>query len=180
MLSESPSKTIVLLEEIQSYMWERWLLKVKPSSKAIMLAAGCKEPCDDLHWPCVNIFTSLGHLLSSDASAHACRDATIRAAWKSFWANLGCSARRSMSANLRFSLLERCVLPVLSFRWPRWPFVRSHAKRIDRVQKAMYRSILAFKPSPGEDVGAYWRRVHRTTNVHCCERGLWSCGRRAF
>ena len=63
---------------------------------------------------------------------------------------------------------------MLSFRWPRWPFVRTHAKQLDRVQKAMYRSILGFKQGPSDDAGSFYRRVYRTTNAYFRERGLWS------
>ena len=139
-----------------------------------MPIANSAEEAGHADWPCTDVFSVLGHTLTPDGSSEVCRQATIRAAWRAFWANLSGSARRHMSVALRFNLLKRSVVPIIFNRAARWPFVKSHAAKLDNVQRRMARHILSLKPYPSEDIASFHMRASRTAASYCKHEGLWS------
>ena len=155
------TSTLTVLRESETFLENVWKLKFKPSSKQLMVPFA--QPCTDMleEYPVVSAFKILGHLLIPDGGSQACRDSTIRACWRSFWANVHRSKQQFRGRQVLLGRLNRFVLPVLTFRMPRWSFVESHAKQLDSIQRKMISIILALRPEVGESVEQFVRRRAR-------------------
>ena len=94
--------------------------------------------------------------------------------WKSFWANPGANSARHLERAERLSLMQRAVLPLMSFRCSRWPPQRQIACEVDTLQQKMTASLLRLPRDPGELPEDYVRRRGRLARKICSEHGLWS------
>ena len=72
------------------------------------------------------------------------------------------------------SRLNVFVLPILSYRWVRWPYTKSLAKRIDILQRKMICIILGVRKLPHESPDAFRRRRGKMAAQTQRKAGLWS------
>ena len=114
-----------------------------------------------LGWTQVTSFNALGHIIQNSGAITDCVNATLAAAWRAFWANIGGKRSRNISTKHKLSVFTRCVTPALRLRWARWPFTKSLADRLDRTQRKMFRSVFRLVRLPAEDDAAYSRRSAR-------------------
>ena len=65
------------------------------------------------------------------------------------------------------SLFNRCVTPVASFRFARWPFTIDRSKKLDAQQRRMIRLAVRVRRLSGETDELYCRRAaHVVSDVH--------------
>jgi len=155
-----------------------WGLAIKASNREVMapLRAADTSVTDESKWPVVQTMRVLGHYLQHDGSTDYCFDVTLKQCWKAFFAN--CMTRHSaqMPVTSRLSLLSRAVLPVLRFRWTRWPFTISRAQLLDGVQGRMLSIILGIRPLPDETPERFVRR--RGTSISSLQKKIGYWGKR--
>ena len=75
---------------------------------------------------------------------------------------------------MKLKLLDRAVLPIASCRMSRWPFQVQAAKRIDRTQTKMIRTLMRDKFEQGDDPASFVIRRNRAAASVARRRGLWS------
>ena len=118
------------------------------------------EPYSE-RWRTVSVFSVLGHTIQSNGSIHACFSKTISAAWRQFWANIGGSNFRSFQLALKLRRMQSLVFPVINFRVSRWPFTKSKARLLDRIQRKMIGALVHVKKMPSESWETFWRRKNK-------------------
>ena len=93
--------------------------------------------------------------------------------WGSFYANLqpGLLAAH-LDARMRF--LSGCVRPIGRFKWSRWPYQGSYAKRLDGIQVAMISRLVLCPPDAQEAPLAYFGRRARYCGRLADASGRWS------
>ena len=93
--------------------------------------------------------------------------------WASFWANFRPSMRRcGAGAKLRF--LNSSIKSLGQFRWSRWPYQKTYAKTLDRIQSHMVSLLFPFVAIPGEAPSDYFRRKSINAGRFASSSGRWS------
>ena len=69
--SSSLHGAVSILEDFEQQLEAKWSLKIKPSSRSCMLAAGSQVQSTSLKWPLCNSFLVLGHVLQENGSITA-------------------------------------------------------------------------------------------------------------
>ena len=93
--------------------------------------------------------------------------------WRSFHGTFG-KSMRTAPLSMKLGLLDRSVLPIASYRMSRWPFQVHAAKRIDRTQTKMIRTLIGQRPRPDEDPAGFMIRCNRVAADTARNRGCWS------
>ena len=175
--SHNAADAIAILKDIEISLASDWHLEYGADSLKFVTCREGDTDGTDARWsntPCSRI---LGHIVSDDSSCDTCFKATCDAMWRCFYANctrehLGCS---TIATGYRLRLLNRCILPIMTFRSTRWPFTSKKAATIDRMQAKMIAHILSLKPTPDEPIQNFHMRVARTVGVEVKALGRWSC-----
>ena len=81
---------------------------------------------------------------------------------------------KSAPFETKLRLLNKTVLPIASYRMSRWPFQVHAAKRIDRTQTKMIRTLLRERVRPGDDPASFVIRRNRLACNVAEESGWWS------
>ena len=72
-----------IMEDLELHLANTWGLKIKATSRAVLMAAG--RPVPEIHdlqkWPVRDVFPVLGHRLDNRGSAWPCWEATKRSMW---------------------------------------------------------------------------------------------------
>ena len=165
---------ISILDDFEAQLERNWGLRIKPSSRSCMAAAGTGPEELPEKWPRVHEFAALGHTLQDTGSIRACWQNTRAAMWRGFWANPGSKAARHLTMPQRLRLLDRAVLPQMDFRSSRWPPQRRIADEVDILQRRMVATIMRVPPRPGEEPACYFRRRGRAAAAECKKQGVWS------
>ena len=103
-----------------------------------------------------------------------CIDSSIKSAWRAFWKHVACLKARNTPFRLRAQQLDRCVKPILSFRWSRWAFTSSTAHRIDQLQRKMLRILFKPRKLCTESPEQYCGRTAKFVSGFQAECGSWS------
>jgi len=172
--SSSLHGAISILEDFEQQLEERWGLKIKPSSRSCMPAAGSQVQSTALKWPQCNSFHVLGHVLQHNGSIRNCWRRTRNLMWKSFWANPGSKLAHRLSPPQRLKLLGKTVAPQLDCRCSRWPPQPTIAGELDAMQRKMVATAMRIPKYPGEEVPSYVRRRGRAAARQCKLAGTWS------
>ena len=150
-------------------------MKIKTSSRSCLVPRGSHEvPYDVAKWPLYTEFNALGHTLQDNGSTRACWHSTSRSMWKAYFGNCGSYVARKLVKNLRFSLMDRAVLPILQGRDTRWPPTSLRQMQVDTVQRKMVSSIIRLPPTSGEGPVEYLRRRNRQATSIMNQYGKWS------
>ena len=93
--------------------------------------------------------------------------------WRSFYGNLSKGLPQA-GRHAKFRSLQTSIQPIASFRWARWPFQRSYAGQLDRIQLKMLATMLGIAPKPAEPFDASAERRHREAGRLAAACGRWS------
>ena len=150
-----------MLDEAADYLASKWNLRLKPSSREFMPVFG--SCCDFVAgaWNRVECMRVLGHTLQCNGSVEDCFANSLRCAWAAFWKNIGRPIFKQFSVSLKMKRLQFVVLPILAFRFTRWPFTLARGRRLDACQRKMVSIILNCKMIAGETPAQFVKRRQR-------------------
>ena len=120
-----------------------------------------------LRWGCATI------LLDDDGDISSCFRASSAAMCRSFCANVNSGLLRA-SRPAKYRFLNSCVRTIASFRWPRWPFIKSYAAKLDALQRKFLTSLMQIKIKPDEPYDAFVQRRHISGGHLASACGRWS------
>lgn len=156
----SPEEAINILEDCASNLASTWELSIGADSKEFMVCRGYQH--DHVvpdGWKMQRSFCTLGHRIDDDAGISTCFEYVAAAMFRSYYGNASKGLRRSSkAAKLRF--LKSSVQGIAQFRWSRWPFQRTYAKRLDGIQRKMLAHMFNITPHQGEPYDAFVQRRH--------------------
>ena len=156
-------------------MRDRWGLSIGEDSREFLLCRGgiCETEVDTKRWKHVKTMKCLGHHLQDDGGIQECYVAVASSMWRAFCGNLSASLLLS-SENVRMRFLKSSIVSVASSRWARWPYQRSFADKLGRVQRKMIANLMNIKPVEGEAFDAFCQRRHIVTGIKTSKVGRWS------
>ena len=119
------------------HLQRNWGQQIKPSSKQCLVASGNPDTgaVDDT-WDLCDRMMVLGHMIENSGAITADFDLTVIKLWRSFWKNSGRITSVACPRRHRLLLLRRATLPIADQHMVRWPYTRTCAKTIDRLQDA--------------------------------------------
>ena len=163
-VGNNPLETISMAEDASTFLKSVWGLDVKQGSRVYMASLGhsqIPDDCDSLAlWKRDETFRVLGHILMSSGSNDACIKLALSNAWKAFWAKVGGSRASKVPVRFKLGQIEKCVKPILSFRWVRWSFTATTARRLDRVQRHMIRCCVRPRKLSNESPASFAVRAN--------------------
>ena len=162
-----------ILNDAETYLEEKWKLKIGCDSKVVLPAKGA-ETTAMAGWTIADRMKCLGQILSNNGTIAEDFEETERKMWGSFYRNLQ-PGLRGASQKARLGFLSSSIKPVASFRWSRWPFQASYAKRLDYVQTSMIGRLENIRPRLGEEPSCFFRRRAQRCNQLANISGKWSC-----
>ena len=174
-LSDSVNGATCLLNELEAYLSQQWALSIKPSSREFMAVWGAEDADESVDgYQNVKVFKALGHFVQYNGSVEICFKNAVNNAWRSFWGNVGKAHFKKFGVSIRLARIKRLVFPVVSYRFVRWPFSKTRAARLDRVQSEMTAIVLGIRKLEGETPQAYAHRrnTHVRNAIPCTDR--WS------
>ena len=174
-VGHSAHNVTTMLDQFGQELQTRWQCSFKPSSKEVLVAKG--NPNDipsNASWALVSRMNVLGHCIQNDGGTDSCFEATIRSLWRSFFSNAGKMGAKGLPIKSKMKLLDRATQPILSFRLTRWPFLKSRALQLDRIQRQMLAFMLRLHPLTGQDATDFKRWRARETGKPQREAGKWS------
>ena len=119
-------------------------------------------------------FPVLGHIIEHDTSVLMCVNKTLRSAWAAFYANVSKPILKHASMAVKMRRIKSFVLPVVAYRFVRWPFCRTLALRLDRIQRKMISICAGLRRLSDESPEAFNRRRGRHATGIQTEAGTWS------
>ena len=125
-------------------------------------------------WPLSAEFFALGHTLQDNGSTQTCWQRTSRSMWKAYFGNCASKVASRMPEALRYTLMDRAVLPTMQHRDTRWPPTALRQMQIDTIQRKMVCSIMRLRPHAHEGPVEYVRRRNRQATTIMGQRGRWS------
>jgi len=167
---------VSILVDCETHLQQRWGLSISKDSKSFLCARGCPPPKSETEeWAHTHgdTFAALGHTLADDGRIEPCLTATIASMWRSFYGNFG-KTMRSAPLSDKLKLLNRAVLPIASYRMSRWPYQTNAAKRLDRTQTKMIRTLMRHQFEPGDDPATFAARRNRMAASVARRCGQWS------
>ena len=164
-----PSDAISILEVVEDDLNEQCQLEYGDDNLLCLTCQGNPDQVPvNTRWKGVTSMKILGHLIAWDGGVEECYQATMASAWNCFYANCAReffgNSHRSEAARLR--LLDRCVLPIVSFRFTRWPFTIKRADLLDRNLFLMSLKNSAPAKQHGESKRVYFARATELINAH--------------
>ena len=170
----TPEAVISVLEDCSNELAAGWQLSIGADSKEIM---PCKEyrPLGQIppEWQQQETFRTLGHRIDNDGGIASCFDETIGAMQRAFFGNLSRGVKHA-SAAAKFRFMRSSVQSIAQFRWARWPYQKSYAKRLDATQRKMLGILFDVKPNESEPYDAFVQRRHCETGRIASKCGRWS------
>ena len=135
-------------------------------------------------WRPVEVMKMLGAHLSGDASISVDLRECKRSMWRSFHGNIGKDGfKGSLGARCKPSLedcllkiknIMRSTLPIIRYRWSRWPWTKARARQIDDFQALLVSRALSLPWAPGETAARYFAKRTEFSRNLCVEIGRWS------
>ena len=115
----------------------------------------------------------LGHIISANGSIEADFEQAKASMWAAFWINFRPSLRNATKdAKLRF--LRSCIASIGRFKWSRWPFQPTYAKRLDQIQTHMIALLFPCQPKDLEEKDSYFQRRSLLAGRLASSCGRWS------
>ena len=74
----------------------------------------------------------------------------------------------------KLKLMQHAVLPIASYRMPRWPYQTCSASRLDRTQTKMIGILLGLRRQAFEDTGDFLKRRNRAAAGVARQQGRYS------
>ena len=167
---------VAVLKDLELFLNNKWRLHFGEDSKEMLPTEGCIiEPHvlnGLLGWTLKRSMRCLGQILASNGSIEEDFSHAKTCMWASFWANFGPALRRAPKhAKLRF--LQGCVRPIASFKWSRWPWQPTYAKKLDQLQTHMLSLVFPCAPVLNEDSSDFFRRRSLNAGRLASSMGRW-------
>ena len=162
-----------IIDDCAVHLQEHWELEISDSSREVLPAD--MDLCEGLHerWQIRDSMKCLGHILSGNGTVAVDWHHAAHKVWSGYFANAGPGlAKSTTKAKTRF--LQGSLLPILSFKWSRWPFTSTLAKSIDSLQHRLVSHLFPILPHAYENVAAF--ALRRSRRACCISRacGEWS------
>ena len=171
------SDAVAILKDLEQHLSNKWRLSFGADSKEILPTAGCQTDALDAlsmsEWPVKRTMKCLGHFLTSNGSIEEDFLHAKTCMWSCFWANFRPGLKRA-PRHAKINFLERCVRPIASFKWSRWPFQPTYAKKLDQIQTHMLSLLFPCAPLMHEGTDDYFRRRSLNTGRLATSAGRWS------
>ena len=111
-------------------------------------------------------FEVLGWHLTDNGSMRLQWRALQAAAWSASWLNVRARSWKQFGLKRRFTLLQRCVRPIILYKLQIFAPTKFWIKQLDKLQKHMLSRTLGWHRLPFEEVKVYWRCVSVSSEVH--------------
>ena len=108
----------------------------------------------------VTKLSCLGHVVAYDGTPWQRWNSIQEALWRSFFREAGSQKARDLPFSAKLSSLDRCTLPALTFRAPRWALGVTLFREIGGVRRDMVGSIIRVSIRAGEEPSVFGRRRH--------------------
>ena len=115
----------------------------------------------------------LGHHLAASSNIAVDWHEAVRKIWAAFWANF-CEGLRKASWKAQRRFMSTSLKTIAGFRWSRWPWQRSYADRLDRLQRVLLNRMRPIIANPGESFEGFRRRRTAICSQRARECGCWS------
>ena len=171
-----PESAVAILQDLEVDLKQHWRLELGPDSKQVVCACGYGSDLQDANvngWAVLETMRCLGHHLSSSCSISKDWHETVKKVWGAYFCNAHAGLKRaSLRAHMRF--INSSLKSVIACRWSRWPWQKSYAGRVDRLQRHLIGCIRPVRPLAGEEPELYYRRRSRVCGQHAQNFGRWS------
>ena len=168
-----PHSAVAILQDAEVWLGQKWRLMYGADSKLVLSSRGNENALMNIDgWQAVTSMRYLGHQLSENSSIAPGWHETVKRIWAAYWSNASEGLRRS-SLRAQRKFLNTSIRPVAGFRWSRWPWQRTYADRLDRLQRAVISCMRPIRPLPGEVPARYFRRRTRACSRVATECGKW-------
>ena len=166
-----------VLEDLEDFLRQRWHLTFGDDSREILLAEGLDIDDDEGHiqsrWAIKSPLRCLGHMLTSNGSIDVDFECVRKGMWACFWANFRPSLRSS-SFTVKTRLLTTSVAAIGRFRWSRWPWQVTYAKKLDQIQTHMISLLFPVHHLEHGTVDEFFRRRSLAAGRLATKVGRWS------
>ena len=132
------------------------------------------QPADPVRWPLRSSLNILGHIVQNDGGIRVDWNSTKKALWRCFWKNCGSKACARIGAEGKAKLLQRSVVTNFLWKVSRWPFQKTIAIELDKVQCKMIAIIVPCPRAVEETLDHYCRRRLRQARNVSQHLGFWS------
>ena len=171
------SDATAVLNDLELFLRNRWGLRFGDASKEVLIVEGLDvgdlEPSFTDTWAVKRSMRCLGHILTSNGSIEDDFKKATTCMWATFWMNYRPSlTKASKKSKLRF--LQGCVSTIARFKWSRWPWQVTYARRLDQVQTHMLSLLFPCVPVPGEPPTDFYRRRSLLSGRLATAAGRWS------
>ena len=165
-----------ILDDAEQFLQSHWELHIKPSSRKVLAPANCNDTSttDSVKWPICMEMKVLGSRIQSDGGIDTCFDEALGKAWRAFFANCAGANVDRFALSYKMTLIQRSVVPVLRFKWSRWPFTISRARQLDAMQRRMYSIVMRLRPEAGQTAQSFVRWRGRKAADLQRRQGAWS------
>ena len=165
-----------ILDDAEQFLQSHWELVIKPSSRKVLAPAHSCETSttDSMKWPVVTEMKVLGSWIQHDGGIDTCFDEALGKAWRAFFANCAGANVERIPLSHKMTLIQRSVVPILRFKWSRWPFTIWRAQQMDAMQRRMYTIIMRLRRAVGQTVQSFVRSRGRKAADLQRSQGAWS------
>ena len=111
--------------------------------------------------------------MDDDGGVRSCSTQALSNMVRAFYANMTLGLRSSSKAT-KIRFLQTCVRSISQFRWSRWPFTPTLAKKLDACQRRFLYPLFPVRPRLHETLQEFYTRRHRATSRLANTSGKWS------
>ena len=152
-------------------------MQIGEDSREYLICKGGRDNVVSPHsWDKKESMKTLGNIIDNNGGITSCYAAATAAMLRAFFGNLDKGLRRANEgAKLRF--LTSGVLSIAKYRFSRWPYQRTYASSLDRLQRELLAITFDIRPAPNEDWGAFALRRRTIAQSLATQAGRWSQAR---
>ncbi|CAK0900901.1 unnamed protein product [Prorocentrum cordatum] len=144
-IAETPENAITIMARCEEEPRKRWCLNIGADTKEFMTCRAYPHAINlPPAWTRHSVLKCLGHRIDDDGGLRTCFQKSAAAMAKSFYANLTAGLLRA-PISAKYRVMNTCVRSVGSFCWSRWPYVKTYAAKLDRLQRTFFTSLMQVK-----------------------------------
>jgi hypothetical protein len=174
-ISSDANSAVKILEVLLETLRRRWQIAVKPSSRRYA-SMRPTDTCSDALWRREDLLELLGHFVDIHGGLAKPFGAVSNQIWTAFYKRVDKTLVKNSGALTIARIVNRYLLPLLSYRWILWPFSKTLALRIDALHARLLAALIPSAPLPTEDVASFHcRRCREAGRIASRSRtGAWS------
>ena len=165
---------IAILDDFEAVLVRKWQLEIKPSSREIVVCLGAENSADPAVWKHVENLNMLGHFVANSGGIRFDWLKVKAKMWGAFYGNSGSNDLHSVNFETKLSLLMRTVFCTVNWKFSRWPFQKSIAVEMDKLQVNMVAMVSRYPKLASEDWVGWIRRKRRFARNILQRIGFWS------